>query len=257
MLMRLWGFGSLGNAFLERALCAWEKVKVELQIFFWPADNLVRKWSAFLEWLLYWGIFGSISRSGMNFPTVDGAIRRRRRSVSSRTTTCSTWRAKSTEKSCWRCGDPSSTPCRTCLMSFTTTSGEKKTPEKDTTSGEKKTREREECTQYSMVNKKSTLPPPSGWIIFEKFFFLVWMIEFVLFSGTPNKAGHRVRSLPWSEGELAEETSVIIDPLANLNQSGVLTINSQPNVNQIPSTDKVHGWGDAGGYVYQKVSKDL
>ncbi|OWA51199.1 Methylenetetrahydrofolate reductase [Hypsibius exemplaris] len=81
----------------------------------------------------------------------------------------------------------------------------------------------------------------------------VFDVFFNYISGTPNKGGHKVTSLPWSEGELASETSVIVDQLATLNQHGVLTVNSQPRVNQAPSKDKVHGWGDAGGYVYQKA----
>jgi len=39
-----------------------------------------------------------------------------------------------------------------------------------------------------------------------------------------------------------------------MNEMGYLTINSQPAVNGARSDDKVHGWGPAGGYVYQKVS---
>jgi len=39
-----------------------------------------------------------------------------------------------------------------------------------------------------------------------------------------------------------------------MNELGYLTINSQPAVDGVRSDDKVHGWGPAGGYVYQKVS---
>lgn len=45
----------------------------------------------------------------------------------------------------------------------------------------------------------------------------------------------------------------MIDQLARINSKGVLTINSQPNVNGAPSDDPVFGWGGPGGYVYQKV----
>ena len=41
--------------------------------------------------------------------------------------------------------------------------------------------------------------------------------------------------------------------LVLLNQKGYLTINSQPAVNGVSSTDKTHGWGDPHGYVYQKA----
>ena len=64
-------------------------------------------------------------------------------------------------------------------------------------------------------------------------------------------------SLPWNDEELAKETSLIFDRLAHLNHNGILTINSQPAVNGCVSTDPVHGWGDPGGYVYQKASYNL
>lgn len=38
-----------------------------------------------------------------------------------------------------------------------------------------------------------------------------------------------------------------------MNRRGVLTINSQPAINGRPSNDPIVGWGDSGGYVYQKV----
>ena len=46
---------------------------------------------------------------------------------------------------------------------------------------------------------------------------------------------------------------MITDQLANMNELGYLTINSQPAVDGSRSDDKVHGWGPPGGYVYQKV----
>lgn len=63
----------------------------------------------------------------------------------------------------------------------------------------------------------------------------------------------KVRQLPWSEGTMREETLRISEPLVALNESGFLTINSQPRVNGAPSEDKAVGWGKAGGYVYQKA----
>jgi hypothetical protein len=65
----------------------------------------------------------------------------------------------------------------------------------------------------------------------------------------------KVASLPWSEDAPAPETGVIFEHLARLNESGFLTINSQPAVNGAPSNDPVHGWGPGSGYVYQKVRK--
>lgn len=62
-----------------------------------------------------------------------------------------------------------------------------------------------------------------------------------------------LQKLPWSSQPPASETSIIQDKLALMNQRGFLTINSQPAVDGAPSDDKVHGWGPAGGYVYQKA----
>ena len=64
-----------------------------------------------------------------------------------------------------------------------------------------------------------------------------------------------MKSLPWNDDEIAGETGLITQQLAHVNHNGVLTINSQPAVNGAPSTDPVHGWGNAGGYVYQKVQQ--
>jgi methylenetetrahydrofolate reductase (NADPH) len=62
-----------------------------------------------------------------------------------------------------------------------------------------------------------------------------------------------LKALPWSDQPVAVETSVISKQLAQINQLGFLTINSQPAVNGIGSGDKVYGWGPSNGYVYQKV----
>ena len=52
---------------------------------------------------------------------------------------------------------------------------------------------------------------------------------------------------------MASETSLIKGELEFLNSKGILTINSQPQVNAAPSTDPLVGWGGTGGYIYQKV----
>ena len=57
--------------------------------------------------------------------------------------------------------------------------------------------------------------------------------------------------------ELNPETSMIQEKLAAVNRRGVMTINSQPNVNGAPSTDPRVGWGSPGGYIYQKVRESL
>ncbi len=61
--------------------------------------------------------------------------------------------------------------------------------------------------------------------------------------------------MPWEDEPFSEETSVINKRLADMNKKGVLTINSQPNVNAVPSTDPTFGWGNPGGYIFQKVKQ--
>lgn len=63
----------------------------------------------------------------------------------------------------------------------------------------------------------------------------------------------QLEALPWSDTAPSSETSVIAQQLAQLNELGFLTINSQPAVDGARSNDRVHGWGPANGYVYQKV----
>ncbi|XP_004482586.1 methylenetetrahydrofolate reductase (NADPH) isoform X2 [Dasypus novemcinctus] len=72
-------------------------------------------------------------------------------------------------------------------------------------------------------------------------------------SGEPNQSGVRVTCLPWNDEPLAAETSLMKEELLRVNRQGILTINSQPNVNGRPSSDPVVGWGPSGGYVFQKA----
>ncbi|XP_047407496.1 methylenetetrahydrofolate reductase (NADPH) isoform X1 [Sciurus carolinensis] len=72
-------------------------------------------------------------------------------------------------------------------------------------------------------------------------------------SGEPNQHGRTVTCLPWNDEPLAAETSLMREELLRVNRRGVLTINSQPNVNGKPSSDPVVGWGPSGGYVFQKA----
>ncbi|PAA49218.1 hypothetical protein BOX15_Mlig003569g1 [Macrostomum lignano] len=81
----------------------------------------------------------------------------------------------------------------------------------------------------------------------------VWRVFVNFVSGEPNANGFRVTRLPWSDEELQQESRAIRDQLVALNSRGVLTINSQPNVNGLPSGDSTYGWGGPGGYVYQKA----
>jgi len=63
-----------------------------------------------------------------------------------------------------------------------------------------------------------------------------------------------VTRIPWNDDPLAQETESMVAKLVEINEQGALTINSQPPVNGAPSTDPVNGWGNPGGYVYQKVT---
>ncbi|XP_032719308.1 methylenetetrahydrofolate reductase isoform X1 [Lontra canadensis] len=72
-------------------------------------------------------------------------------------------------------------------------------------------------------------------------------------SGEPNQHGYKVTCLPWNDEPLAAETSLMKEELLRVNRQGILTINSQPNINGKPSSDPVVGWGPSGGYVFQKA----
>jgi methylenetetrahydrofolate reductase (NADPH) len=81
----------------------------------------------------------------------------------------------------------------------------------------------------------------------------VWHVFYCYVSGNKNKYNNSVTSIPWNDEELSPETGLIADKLALYNKRGVLTINSQPNVNGVDSSHPVHGWGIQNGYVYQKA----
>lgn len=68
---------------------------------------------------------------------------------------------------------------------------------------------------------------------------------------------HELESLPWSESPISNEADSIKTELLDLNHRGFLTINSQPSVNGVKSSDPVYGWGPHGGYVYQKAYLEL
>jgi methylenetetrahydrofolate reductase (NADPH) len=67
----------------------------------------------------------------------------------------------------------------------------------------------------------------------------------------------KLSRLPWSEVAISAEAESIKHDLVSLNQRGLLTINSQPAIDGMPSSHPVHGWGPAGGYVYQKAYLEL
>ncbi|KAH0390045.1 methylenetetrahydrofolate reductase 2, partial [Aureobasidium melanogenum] len=63
----------------------------------------------------------------------------------------------------------------------------------------------------------------------------------------------KVESLPWSESAITDEADALRKDLIDLNQRGLLTINSQPPVDGAKSSHPVYGWGPRNGYVYQKA----
>jgi len=81
----------------------------------------------------------------------------------------------------------------------------------------------------------------------------VWNVFENYIGGKPNKNGAMVQRTPWCDSELNKETGLIAENLAKVNLHGVLTINSQPSANCVDSSDPILGWGQPGGYVFQKA----
>lgn len=63
---------------------------------------------------------------------------------------------------------------------------------------------------------------------------------------------NEINCLPWSDTSVTNEIDAIKDDLIQLNKNNILTINSQPKINGVKSTDLIFGWGPSNGYVYQK-----
>ena len=63
----------------------------------------------------------------------------------------------------------------------------------------------------------------------------------------------KLESLPWSEAPISSEANMLTEGLVDLNERGLLTINSQPPVNGVKSSHPIYGWGPKNGYVYQKA----
>jgi methylenetetrahydrofolate reductase (NADPH) len=82
----------------------------------------------------------------------------------------------------------------------------------------------------------------------------VWRMFACHISGEKNCTEKIVRYFPWTDEEIAPETKLIQEYLIDYNRKGILTINSQPAVNGLSSSDPIVGWGVANGYVYQKVN---
>lgn len=67
----------------------------------------------------------------------------------------------------------------------------------------------------------------------------------------------KLKSLPWSDSPISNEIDGIRDKLVSLNERGIFTINSQPAVNGVKSSDPIFGWGPSNGYVYQKAYLEI
>ena len=63
----------------------------------------------------------------------------------------------------------------------------------------------------------------------------------------------KIKKFPFAENPIAAETADISQILLEMNQSKMLTVNSQPRVNGVKSTDLKFGWGPENGHVYQKA----
>lgn len=63
---------------------------------------------------------------------------------------------------------------------------------------------------------------------------------------------NEIKSLPWSDGPIGEDTNVLKDALIALNEKGFFTLNSQTALSAIRSNDQLYGWGPKNGFVYQK-----
>ncbi|KAL8953769.1 MAG: hypothetical protein Q9222_000386 [Ikaeria aurantiellina] len=74
-------------------------------------------------------------------------------------------------------------------------------------------------------------------------------------------SGNSPSQLPWSDDSspaLSPETALIRDDLLFLTTArNWWTIASQPAVDGLPSTDPIHGWGPAKGFVFQKPFVEL
>jgi len=81
----------------------------------------------------------------------------------------------------------------------------------------------------------------------------VWEVFTRYITGENNANGIKIDKTPWCHDGLNPETNLIAEQLAKFNKLGVLTINSQPEANCVPSSDPVLGWGPSNGYVFQKA----
>lgn len=81
----------------------------------------------------------------------------------------------------------------------------------------------------------------------------VWDVFARYLTGAEDANGKKVTKTIFNEDALDAETELISEKLAEVNQKGILTVNSQPAVNCAPSSDSKVGWGPQGGYVFQKA----
>ncbi|GMG09292.1 hypothetical protein B5S33_g1744 [[Candida] boidinii] len=63
---------------------------------------------------------------------------------------------------------------------------------------------------------------------------------------------NKLSCLPWSDGTVTDEINSIKPKLIELNSKGFITVNSQPSINGLSSSDPTFGWGPNFGFIYQK-----
>lgn len=72
-----------------------------------------------------------------------------------------------------------------------------------------------------------------------------------------------LKSLPWSDSPIGADSASMANSLIQMNELGYFTLNSQPALNGVRSSNAIYGWGPKNGYVYQKqyleflVHKDI
>lgn len=81
----------------------------------------------------------------------------------------------------------------------------------------------------------------------------VWDVFCNYISGRSNNNNVKVTRIPWNDDGLNGETMLLKENLISVNKRGVLTINSQPAINGVSSSDPMFGWGYPEGYIYQKA----
>jgi methylenetetrahydrofolate reductase (NADPH) len=62
-----------------------------------------------------------------------------------------------------------------------------------------------------------------------------------------------LKKYPFAAQPISTESQLIRETLIAMNKNKLFTVNSQPRVNGVSSTDPIFGWGPAKGFIYQKA----